>query len=81
MLLGDFLYVKWRLKGASKIYEANVDLRSRLPKNMLDNTIYFVVRGPQLYVYLITPKHLPPGAPSNGLRMYGSRIIKTLYPD
>ena len=81
MLVGDFLYVKWRIRGESQIYDANVNLRSRLPKNMLDNTIYFVIRGPQLYVYLVTPKHSPPGAPPNGLRMYGSRIVKTLYPD
>ena len=81
MLVGDFLYVKWRIKGANKIYESNVDLRSRLPRNMFDNTIYFVIKGPQLYVYLVTPKKSPPGAPSNGLRMYGSREVKTIYPD
>jgi hypothetical protein len=81
MLVGDFLYVKWRIKGANKIYESNVDLRSRLPRNMFDNTIYFVIKGPQLYVYLVAPKKSPPGAPSNGLRMYGSQIVKVLYPD
>ena len=81
MIIGDFLYVKWKIKETGEIFKDTVDLRSRLPINIFDNTIYFVIRGPQLYVYLVTPDRSPPGTPSNGLRIYGSRIVKTLYPN
>jgi hypothetical protein len=81
MQVGEFLFVKWKIKGSEQIYQENIDLRNRLPADLYDNTIYFVIRGSQLYVYLITPKKIAPGTPSNGLRMYGNRVVKTLYPD
>jgi hypothetical protein len=56
MLLGDDLYVKWRIKSTGEIYEDTVDLRNRLPEDMHRQRIRFVVWGPQLYVYLISPK-------------------------
>jgi hypothetical protein len=54
MRLGDELYVKWRLKDTGKIYEDTVDLKSRLPKNFKNQTIYFIIDEQQLYVYLIS---------------------------
>ncbi len=80
MIIGDFLFVKWKIKESGQIYQENVDLRNRLPRNLDDNTIYFVIRGPQLYVYLVTPDRSPVGSPPHGLRMYKSRVVKTLYP-
>lgn len=56
MLLGDELYVKWRIKATGAIYEDTVDLKSRLPEDMRQQRIRFVVWGPQLYVYLISPQ-------------------------
>lgn len=56
MPVGDFLYVKWRVKATSEVIEVNVDLRNLLPKNMVDHRLTFVVDGRQLYVYLVTPK-------------------------
>ena len=81
MIIGDFLYVKWRIKKTGEIFKDTVDLRNRLPRNIYDNTVYFVIRGPQLYVYLITPERSLPGAPSHDLRMYKSRVVRTLYPN
>jgi hypothetical protein len=81
MIIGDFLYVKWKIKETGEIFKDTVDLRNRLPRNLYDHKIYFVIRGSQLFVYLVTPDRSPPGAPSNGLRIYGSRIVKTLYPN
>ena len=81
MIIGDFLYVKWKVKETGEIFKDTVDLRNRLPRNIYDNTVYFVIRGPQLYVYLITPERSPPGAPSHDLRMYKSRVVRTLYPN
>jgi len=56
MLRGDFLYVKWRNKGTGQVYEDNVDLRQRLPANIVDHRIHFIIKGSKLYVYLISMK-------------------------
>lgn len=55
MPVGDFLYVRWRLKGSNEIFEDKVDLRDLLPGNMQDHGLTFVIDRQQLYVYLITP--------------------------
>lgn len=55
-LRGDLLYVKWRIKTSGKMYEDTVDLRSRLPADVTNHRIYFVIKGEQLYVYLILPE-------------------------
>ncbi|MHB8848806.1 MAG: hypothetical protein ACYC43_10225 [Burkholderiales bacterium] len=52
---GDFLYVKWRIKQSGKIYEDKVDLRNRLPADMTNYGIHFVIKGSQLYVFLFPP--------------------------
>jgi len=56
----EFLYVKWRVKNTQNTHEDNVDLRSRLPSNIKDHGVYFIVEGAQLYVYLISPERLDP---------------------
>lgn len=90
MLLGDFLYVKWRDEATGQVYEDRVDLKSRLPsaKEMQGQTVYFLVDSNQLYVYLIPDRdwdtkrnHLPPGKPANGPDIYAYLDVKTLYPD
>jgi hypothetical protein len=55
MLRGDSLYVKWRIKKTGQVYEDTVDLKSRLPADIFNHKIHFIVSGPQLYVYLIGP--------------------------
>jgi hypothetical protein len=42
-----------------------------------------MIKGPQLYVYLIPPesKKRPPGAPPVGPRMYRDLDVKTIYPE
>lgn len=81
MLRGDFLYVKWRIKSSGKVFEDTVDLKSRLPANIKGDVVYFIIRGPQLYVYLITPQRRPIGWPPNGPRKYDFRKVITIYPD
>jgi hypothetical protein len=56
----DFLYVKWRVKQTGRVYEDRVDLRNRLPDDIVDHRVYFIVMGPQLYVYLVSPDPLRP---------------------
>lgn len=58
MLRGDDLYVKWRIKSSGEVYEDTVNLKDRLPNNITNHSIRFIVNGSQLYVYLITPEKL-----------------------
>ena len=61
MPVGDFLYVKWRIKTSGEIHEDRVDLTKLLPRDMTYHGIHFIVKNTQLYIYLIPPA--PPGAP------------------
>lgn len=81
MPIGDYLYVKWRLKETGEVYEDTVDLRQRLPKDISEHRIYFDIQGAQLHVYLVSPDFLPKGAPRNSLRMYPHNRVMALYPD
>ena len=56
MPVGEFLYVKWRIKATGEEIEDKVDLRNRLPANMFGHRITFVIDGKQLYIYLVTPQ-------------------------
>ncbi|MBS0452829.1 MAG: hypothetical protein JSS14_16160 [Proteobacteria bacterium] len=56
MPVGDFLYVKWRVKATGEVREDRVDLRPLLPADMDHHRLTFVIEGRQLYVYLVTPK-------------------------
>ena len=82
MARGDSLYVKWRDDATGRIYEDTVDLRHRLPENLAGHTLYFMIKGAQLSVYLISPAGVkrPSGPPSGGPRMYRSRKIIRIYP-
>lgn len=60
MLLGDDLFVKWRIKLTGEVYEDTVDLRGRLPADMKNQRIRFIVSGPQLFIYLISQEKLNP---------------------
>lgn len=78
---GDDLYVKWLLKATGEVFEETVDLKSRLPADIKGCEIYFMVRGPQLYVYLITPEKRAKDEPPNGPPHKAYRKTITLYPD
>lgn len=81
MAKGDSLYVKWRNKSTGLIHEDTVDLRPRLPADITNNRIHFIVRGARLYVYLVTPDRRRPEDPPNGPGMYRHLKVITLYPD
>jgi hypothetical protein len=78
MLRGDFLYVKWRVKSSGRRYEDTVDLKSRLPRDIVKNEIYFIVQGAQLFVYLVTPELRAPATEPSGPREYQHRKVITL---
>jgi hypothetical protein len=78
---GEYLYVKWRIRGTGKIYEDKVDLKTRLPADIENLKIYFVVRGPQLYVYLIWPYDAKHEYPPEPLKRFGRVKQEQIYPD
>jgi hypothetical protein len=90
LLRGDFLYVKWRVKDPHSpswaikylgTYEDRVDLRSRLPADISDLTIHFIIRGTQLYVYLIWPYDAKHIYPSNEKMLFDRVKYIQIYPD
>ena len=54
---GDYLYVKWRVKNTGQIYEDKVDLTTRLPKDINQHEIHFLIKGTQLFVFLLPPPY------------------------
>lgn len=56
MPVGEYVTVKWRIKATGEVVSDRVDLRQRLPSNMTDHGLTFVIEGKQLFVYVITPK-------------------------
>jgi len=63
MPIGEFLYVRWRLKDSGEMIENRVDLRDRLPWDMRNKEVTFVIDGKQLYVYLVTDQGKEYGTP------------------
>lgn len=77
---GDFLYVKWRIKATGEILEDTVDLRDRLPRDIKDHRIHFVVKGKQLYVYLVSQKPNKNRFAKPPLKMYSDLQVDEIYP-
>ena len=78
---GDSLYVKWRIRSTSQIYEDTVDLKSRLPYDITGNTIYFIVKESVLMVYLVTREPRPPEMAPQGPEQTQYRKTYVIYPD
>jgi hypothetical protein len=81
MRRGNSLYAKWRIKDTGQVFEETADLRGKLPDDITDHVIYFIVRGPQLHVYLISPQRRPAEIPPNGPAKYRDRMVTTLHPE
>lgn len=81
MPVGEFLYVKWRIKETGEVIEDRVDLRDRLAKNMFDHRLTFVIDDTRLYIYLVTPHAKAKG--HQDLRTYLSHSYVTyeIYPN
>lgn len=80
MPLGDTLYVKWRNKLTAQEFEDTVNLKPLLPLSMERKRIYFVVQGPQLYIYLIDPVPRPADWPQIGPRKFQYEKVRQIYP-
>ena len=78
---GDSLYVKWRINVTNEVLEDTVDLRQRLPRDLEDQTVYFMIKERQLIVFLISPERRPPNMQPNGPDGYRHLKVITIYPD
>lgn len=78
--VGEFLYVKWRLKDGGEVIEQRVDLRPLLPSDMRKHRLTFVIDGRQLYVYLVTPKAKPKGGEDSRTYLSYSWFTYEIYP-
>jgi hypothetical protein len=81
MKIPDSLYVKWRVQSDGRVFEDTVDLRSRIPRDITHQTVYFIVRKAQLYVYLVSRESRLPDVAPNGPELYRDRKVVTIYPD
>jgi hypothetical protein len=78
----DSLYVKWRVASESKTYEDTVDLRKRLPREFAESKVYFMIRGAQLEVFLISMKEArPTDAPRVGPKKFQHLRVTKIYPN
>lgn len=50
--IGDTLYVKWKNKETGELFEETASLVGRLPRDMRDKTIRFIVSATGLHVYV-----------------------------
>lgn len=78
----EFLYVKWRLKATGEVIEERVDLRGRLPQDMREQEVTFVIDGQRLYVYLVTPTRITQDLPNAPKKTWRSRyrVAYEIYP-
>lgn len=76
MLVGDHLYVKWKIKDLGLVYEDTVDLKKLLPRDISQHGIYFIIKKDRLFVYLITPEKRPAEEKANGPRQ--TDYLKTI---
>ena len=81
MILGETLYIKWRIKSSGEVLEDTVDLKSRLPRDIEGHRLYFVVERRQLNVYLISPRLRPPDFPVVGPAKYRYYQAYVIYPN
>ncbi len=80
--VGEFLYVKWRIKATGEVLEQRVDLRDRLPRDMNEHELTFVIDGRQLYIFIVTPKRKNAYAEPPVLRTWKSNFSHAyeIYP-
>ena len=94
--VGDFIYMKWRIRSTGEVFEDRVNLRGRLPSDITDHKIYCVIDGKQLYVLLIPSSYFRNRVATDELNKSKSEInnpltkvlhsyilhrVRQIYPD
>lgn len=88
---GEFLYVKWRIKQSGEILEDRVDLRTRLPMDLTNTRVRFVIHERHLYVFVewdlvgqrtgYQPAQDAYKPIPGGVKLFNGRRIQQIYPD
>jgi hypothetical protein len=80
MPAGGKIYVKWTVNATGEILEQTIDLDDRLPRDMANHKIYFVIKRRQLFVYVITPKLRKQDEPIIGPNKYRYYKVLQVHP-
>lgn len=78
---GDYLFVKWKDKKTGDIFDEKADLRYRLPNDITDTKVYFIVKENKLFVYLVTYKPKAPDEVAVGPSKYWDSKNYLIYPN
>ncbi|MGJ9420782.1 hypothetical protein ACHAC9_24015 [Massilia sp. CMS3.1] len=80
-VVGEYLYVKWRVKQDGTIIDRKIDLKQLLPANMDGKEIHFNFLGQELNVYVIDLERLhAPNSPHCPALAYKIFQCITVYP-
>ena len=75
------LYVKWLIKSTGEKYQDTVDVGKRLPKDMEDSALTFLIQGSHLNIYLATRELRSADWPIQGPRIHKANKVLWLYPE
>ncbi|MGM9425970.1 hypothetical protein [Hydrogenophaga sp. MI9] len=81
--VGEFLFVQWRIKATGEVLEQRVELRDRLPRDMTNHELTFLMDGRQLYVYVVTPRRKKSAEESPVLKTWRSEFAQAyeIFPN
>ncbi|WP_288791491.1 hypothetical protein [uncultured Chitinibacter sp.] len=80
MLVGGFLYVRWRYIPSNEVIEKTISLHDLIPNDITGKKIYFVIKDRDIIVYLIHSEPRGYGQQENGPSLYWQRKVETIYP-
>lgn len=80
LAIGDYLYVKWRVKSTGQVFERRVDLKGLLPSSMKDKELTFSFDNDQLIVYILTRAAADPKSTAKTW-MAKYRFAYEIYPN
>jgi hypothetical protein len=79
--LAETLWVKWKIVSTGEIVEDTIVLAKWLPLKMDGATLFFIIRGRQLTLYVDTEEPRPKGFPNyEGVRNQYTKVYK-IYPE
>jgi hypothetical protein len=81
MIVGDFLYVRWRRIDNQALYSRRVDLKPLLPASMEDKGLVLVFEDSELFIFLQDmTQYRKPNEPIVGPFIAQTYITKQIYP-
>ena len=75
------LYVKWHINSTGLEYEDKVDLSNKLSNGIKINYLTFMIKGSQLYIFLVTPERRSADILPIGPKLFQAYKTLIIYPD